>query len=99
MNSLPLALDRFAAEYASRLINPSLLSVPRVFGAMNATMLLALAMIALMLVIEWWNRMEPYGLAITRVRSTVARFALYSLLVVMLYYFGTDVSSFINFQF
>ncbi len=66
---------------------------------MNATMLLALAMIALMLVIEWWNRMEPYGLAIKRVRSTVARFALYSLLVVMLYCFGTNVSSFIYFQF
>jgi alginate O-acetyltransferase algI len=89
----------FAGEYISRLFNPSLLSVPRVFGTTNATMLLALLYIIVMLGIEWWNREQPYGLAVGRLHGTIVRFALYSFLIVSIYYFGTNVSSFIYFQF
>lgn len=89
----------FAVEYVANLFSPTLLRIPRVFGATNATMLLALVMIALMLLIEWWNREQPYGLAVGHMHGTAKRFALYSLLVVAVYYFGTNVSSFIYFQF
>ena len=55
--------------------------------------------VLVMLAVEWWNRREPHGLALSKVKSPFVRIAMYAALVLaILCKYGSN-QSFIYFQF
>ena len=87
-----------AFDYILSCFSPSILSLPKVQGDANGTLLFSLLFIIMLLVIEWKQRWKEYGLSIDNL-SRVKRLVIYSFFVVLIYFFGTETSSFIYFQF
>jgi alginate O-acetyltransferase complex protein AlgI len=83
-----------AFTYLAGMVSPSLFSWPEL-GSKKTGLL-----IALMLCIEWVNRLETHGLVLERWRlSTSARWSGYAALVLLVLFFGGSSETFIYFQF
>ena len=55
--------------------------------------------VLIMLLVEWWNRRESYGLSLSKIKSPFVRIAVYyALVMAILCTYGTN-QSFIYFQF
>lgn len=85
--------------YIVHICSPSILSVPKVLGITNVTMLLSVVFILIMLILEWKNRDKEYGLDISSIKYSLLRYCIYFCLFILVYYFGADASSFIYFKF
>ena len=87
-----------AFDYLLSCFGTGILSLPKVQGDTNGTLLFSLLFIIILLVIEWKQRSKEYGLSIDNL-SRVKRLGVYSFFLLVIYFFGTDTSSFIYFQF
>jgi len=87
-----------AIDYVSRLFSWSIFSFPAISS--DPEWAYTLLFIFIMLLVEWVNRDEDHGLAIGRVRSPVMRWAIYYLVILVVFVFGASSNSnFIYFQF
>ena len=87
-----------AFDYLLSCFGTGILSLPKVQGDTNGTLLFSLLFIIMLLVIEWKQRSKEYGLSIDNL-GRVKRLGAYSFFLLVIYFFGTDTSSFIYFQF
>lgn len=55
--------------------------------------------IAILLVVEWFNRTKPHGLELSRIGSPAVRWILYIAVFLLILLFGANSDSFIYFQF
>ena len=92
-DSIPHALD-----YISGIFSSSLLSIPHLEGARDAC--ITGVLIVFFIVIEWKGRMHQYALANLELkwRKTI-RYAMYYLLIFLIFWFGGKEQQFIYFQF
>lgn len=83
--------------YIRRLFSASIFSKPVGYGREH-DLWVALAMIVVMLTVEWIQRRRDHGMALGQVQSPVIRWAIYYAILVALC-FGKGVETFIYFQF
>lgn len=88
-----------AFHYCQRIIDVSILTLPRFRGLTNVDALLGIAFITLMLLLEWTNRNKLYGIAFDAKKHPICNCSVCILVFVLIYCFGVDNSSFIYFQF
>jgi D-alanyl-lipoteichoic acid acyltransferase DltB (MBOAT superfamily) len=88
-----------AYTYISNSFSSSILSIPKIVGYANITMILTFVFIIILLVYEWRNRDKEYGLEISHKKIGWQYFH-YAFMMFMIYFLGSsDTSSFIYFQF
>jgi len=85
-----------AFDYMGRILSPSLLSKP--FGSTYAGKYVVV-LVAVFFLFEWLQRNRQHALELDRVRSKPLRWAIYLLIVVMIYNYGGVQAPFIYFQF
>lgn len=89
---------KHAIEYISGIFSPSLFTIPKFRGMTSAILLLVF--IAIFMVIEWIGREEQYGLAkIGKNWKPPFRYALYYIIILVIFYFSGKPQEFIYFQF
>lgn len=86
-------------NYIKHICSSSILSIPKIIGYNNVTMLFSIVFIIIMITIEWQNKDKEYGLNISSMKYKFARYSIYLFLLILVYYFGADASSFIYFKF
>jgi len=91
-----------AFEYFSKIFSSSILSYPSasflVFSSKSKSLILIL-IITIFLFIEWIQRNKQHGLDLTGIKSHTLKFALYYLLLAMIFFYGGESETFIYFQF
>lgn len=87
------------SEYVIHICSFSILRVPKVIGINNVTMLMSFIFIIVMLILEWKYRDKEYGLDISSIKYGSVRYCIYICMFILVYYFGSDATSFIYFQF
>ena len=80
--------------YVCGMCNVSLLTIPEAKGC-SASMM----NIALLLVVEWWQRGKQHALDISTIKKAYVRWVLYLGVLFLLFAFGGNATNFIYFQF
>lgn len=88
-----------AIGYCNSLLDKSLISLPYFRGQTNVDALLGIAFAVFMILLEWINRDKQYGIEFEVKKHPVWNITVCVILLVFVYCFGVDNSSFIYFQF
>lgn len=87
-----------AMNYISGIFSPSLFSMPNLDGKRDAC--ITGILIVFFIIIEWMGRMHPYALANLGLEwRKPVRYAMYYLLIILIFWFGGKEQQFIYFQF
>jgi len=88
-----------AFSYISEILSPSLFSIPKFAGMRNA--LITIILVAIFVVVEWKGREEQYAIARLGIKwqRPYYRFAMYTVILLVIFWFSGDKQQFIYFQF
>jgi alginate O-acetyltransferase complex protein AlgI len=87
-----------ALNYISGIFSPSLLSIPNLEGARDAC--ITAILIVFFILIEWNGRIHQYALANLELKwAKTIRYAMYYVLIFLIFWFGGKQQQFIYFQF
>jgi len=87
-----------ASEYFANIFDKSILSVP---FKMNRDYYIPMCFnLAVMIIVEWFQRQKEHGLDLSGIKSHVVKFLIYYILLALIFVFGEfNVETFIYFQF
>jgi len=86
-----------AFEYFGRMIDTSLFNVHHLIN--KKLLILILFNSLLLFVVEWLQRNKQYGLDLSGIKSHFLKFAIYGVLIAIIFMFGGGAETFIYFQF
>lgn len=87
-----------AFTYISKILSPSLISIPKFVGMRQAFH--AILLISIFIFIEWIGREQQYALAHIGVKWAMPlRYAIYYIIIFTIFWFGGEEQQFIYFQF
>jgi D-alanyl-lipoteichoic acid acyltransferase DltB (MBOAT superfamily) len=86
-NSLEVAI-----HYIGGIFSRDLFSIPLLYNKM-------FVFLAIMLSVEWTQRGKPHGLVLDKIQSHAVKFAIYYVLLTLIFVYGTHAKTFIYFQF